>query len=252
MSSNDKKIVLLKKISPFSFIKIDNLVKKKEKTIYELFDEFKASINTIDILPIGSIIIYSGTIIPNNWLNCDGSELLVINYFSLYEAIGNLYGGNNYIFNLPDLKGNTIIGVGDKYYLGKKGGEEFHVLSIDELPLHTITGKTNISGNHNHNEFTGINGEHTHDTNSLDYGLIHKSSGNNNTVNNLSLTSGVNLPDLITKPIKLDINSSNNHSHSINYDGNHEHIFITDPIGLNVPHNIMQPYLAMNYLIKYK
>ena len=36
------------------------------------------------------------------------------------------------------------------------------------------------------------------------YGLIHKSTGYNNTVNNLSLTSGLDLPDLLTKPLNLE------------------------------------------------
>ena len=264
MSSNDKKIILLKKISPASFL-IENIItQNKEKTIYELFDEFKLSItiNSIECLPIGTIIIYSGNLIPNNWLKCDGSQLLVNDYFSLYNIISNIYGGNDYIFNLPDLKGKTIIGINDKYYLGKTGGDEDHILLIDELPNHNLSGKTNLSGNHNHNEVTGLNGDHTHTVNSNinDYGLIHKSIGNNNTVNNLSLTSGIDLPDLLTKPLKLEINNSNSHNHSISYDGNHsisydgnhEHKFITDSIGSNKPFNIMQPYIVMNYLIKYK
>ena len=254
MSSNDKKIFLLKKLSPSSFIKIQNIINSEEKTIFELFEEFKSNINTIDSLPIGTISIYSGEIIPDNWLKCDGSQLLISDYFNLYKIIGNLYGGNNYVFNLPDLKGNTVIGVGDKYYLGNKGGEEQHLLTVDELPTHTISGKTNISGNHNHNEFTGFNGDHGHKVNSNtnEYGLIHKSNGKNNTVNNLSLTSGLNLPDLLTKPIELEFDNDGNHNHTINFDGNHEHTFISNPIGSNISHNIMQPYTVMNYLIKYK
>jgi len=245
MSSNDKKIILLKKISPLSFIKIENIQINNDKLIYKLFDEF---------FPIGSIIIYSSDVIPVNWLKCDGSELLVNDYLSLYNIIGNIYGGTNYIFNLPNLKGKTIIGVDEKYYLGKTGGEEVHVLSIDEMPTHTLSGITKTSGNHNHNELTGKNGDHTHSykTNSNDYGLIHKSVGNNNTVNNLSLTSGIDLPDLLNQPLKLELNNSGLHSHFISYDGNHEHTFTTNPIGSNMPYNIMQPYIVMNYLIKYK
>ena len=85
MSSNDKKIILLKKISPANFL-IENIITNKEKTIYDLFDEFKSSIaiNLIDYLPIGTIIIYSGNIVPNNWLKCDGSQLLVNDYFNLW------------------------------------------------------------------------------------------------------------------------------------------------------------------------
>lgn len=241
MSLNDKKIVLLKKMYPSNFIRMYN--KKSENDFIGIYD----------VLPIGSIIIYSSNIIPDNWLKCDGSLLLVNDYLKLYNIIGNLYGGNNYLFNLPDFKGNTVIGVSDKYYLGNKGGEEMHLLSIDELPTHTISGITNITGNHNHNELTSMNGNHIHEINSNnDYGLIHKSTGSNNTVNNLSLTSGLNLPDLLTKPIKLNIDNNGIHNHNIDYDGNHQHTFLSNPIGLNIPHNIMQPYIIMNYIIKYK
>jgi hypothetical protein len=93
---------------------------------------------------------------------------------------------------------------------------------------------------------------HKANSNINDYGLIHKSIGNNNTVNNLSLTNGIDLPDLLTKPLKLEINNSGEHVHSITNDGNHNHKFTTNSIGLNKSHNIMQPYIVMNYLIKYK
>ena len=40
----------------------------------------------------------------DGWLKCDGSQLLVNDYLELYNIIGNIYGGNNYVFYLPDLK----------------------------------------------------------------------------------------------------------------------------------------------------
>jgi microcystin-dependent protein len=255
MSNDNKKIILLKMLSPASFIKIQDLTfDNNEKTIYELFNDFKLSLNNIDFLPIGSIIIYSGQYIPTNWLKCDGLQLLVNDYIDLYNIIGNLYGGDTFNFNLPDLRGKTIIGINDKYYLGQTGGEEVHVLTIDELPSHNFEGTTNISGIHNHNENTSLNGDHVHKLNSdiSDYGLIHKSNGDNNTVNNLSLTNGLNLPDLLKKPMQLDINNSGLHYHTINDDGAHNHTFVTNTIGVNKAHNIMQPYIIMNYIIKYK
>ena len=322
MSNDNKKIILLKKLSPNSFIKIQDLINDKDKTIYELFNELKLSLSTslksslidineiksslldineiksnlinineiksslldineiklnlsdineiksslldineiklslstINLLPIGSIIIYSGEYIPKDWLKCDGSQLLISDYTELYNVIGNIYGGNNLIFNLPDSQGKNIIGTSNKYELGKSGGEEVHLLTIDELPTHNFSGITDISGDHNHNGNTGLSGDHTHKGNSNinDYGLIHKSSGNNNTVNNLSLTNGIDLPDLLTKPLKLEINNSGEHNHSIINDGNHSHKFTTNSLGLNKSHNIMQPYIVMNYLIKYK
>jgi len=253
MSNDSMKIILLKKLSPSNFIKAsENIPIDETKSLYELYNDLKLTISSINFLPIGSIIIFSGKFIPKNWIKCDGSTILINDYYDLYNVIGLIYGGDNQSFNLPDLQGRNIIGVNNQYYLGKHGGEEFNVLSIDNLPSHNFTGTTNLAGNHNHNGLTNIGGDHTHKLDNNDYGLIHKSEGKNNTVNGLSLTSGSYLPDLLTKPNDLTLNLSGSHDHIINYDGNHSHTFITNTLGSGKPLNNLQPYVAMNYLIKFK
>lgn len=68
-----------------------------------------------DIIPKGGIIMWSGEArnIPSGWALCDG--------------------GNG----TPDLRGRFIVGAGDSYSPGDKGGEEKHKLIPGEMPAHT-------------------------------------------------------------------------------------------------------------------
>jgi microcystin-dependent protein len=194
--------------------------------IANLRNELYSVINQIK-LPIGSITIFSSNKIPNNWLLCDGSTLSINSYLELFKIIGTTYGGDGVTnFVLPNLLGRAPIGSNPNYPIGSLGGKETHTLKINELPTFSLKGKTDMNGVHKHNQLN-------------DYGLIHKSLGNANTAVNMKLESGAGYPDLIGSPI------------SINEDGNHSHTFITESIGLNQPHNIMQPYLSINYIIKY-
>lgn len=95
-----------------------------------------------DNFPIGSIIAYGGTELPNNWLICDGSEVSRIAYKELFANIGTAYGegDGSTTFNLPDMRGKVGVGL-DSFdtsfnTLGKTGGEKVHELTINEMPEH--------------------------------------------------------------------------------------------------------------------
>ena len=95
-----------------------------------------------DTLPLGTIQEYAGNEIPNSWLLCDGSAISRIAYADLFEVIGTTYGegDGSTTFNLPNLKGKTIVGLDeddtDFNKLGKIGGEKEHILTIEEMPSH--------------------------------------------------------------------------------------------------------------------
>ncbi|MES2381769.1 MAG: phage tail protein [Bacteroidota bacterium] len=81
-------------------------------------------------LPVGSVITYVGnvekfqninapfTLQPETqgWMLCDGSALRATEYPELYAALGSLYGingsGADFTFNLPDLRGQFLRGIG--------------------------------------------------------------------------------------------------------------------------------------------
>lgn len=97
---------------------------------------------TGDTLPIGSIIPFGGETAPSGWLLCWGQELSRASYPELYSVIGDAFGGDDgdLTFNLPDLRGRTIVGKNladtDFDTIGETGGEKKHTLTIDEMPSH--------------------------------------------------------------------------------------------------------------------
>lgn len=70
------------------------------------------------LVPIGTIIAYAG-LTPSqwerhHWLECDGRPLngTLREYCNLFTVIGTQYGGSGEMFNLPDLRGMFLRGVG--------------------------------------------------------------------------------------------------------------------------------------------
>lgn len=68
-------------------------------------------------LPLGAIIPFAGLNVPPGFLLCDGAEVLIAKYESLYNIIGSTYNGAaplqgavNTTFRLPDLRGRFPLG----------------------------------------------------------------------------------------------------------------------------------------------
>ena len=53
---------------------------------------------------IGEVRLFAGTFEPENWLYCDGKEVEVVKYKSLFSVIGTKFGGNGVThFALPKI-----------------------------------------------------------------------------------------------------------------------------------------------------
>jgi microcystin-dependent protein len=96
--------------------------------------------------PIGSINSFAGTVAPNGWLLCDGSNVLRDTYKLLFSVIGVTYGNGDGVttFTLPDMRGRVSVTAGTgigltNRVLGAVGGEENHLLTLNEIPAHTHT-----------------------------------------------------------------------------------------------------------------
>ena len=95
------------------------------------------NIGTTATLPMGSVIAWAGKgAPPNGWAICNGQILTL----------------NNGNFVTPDLRGRFLVGASDgtsstslsaayaSYNVGDFGGEEVHLLTVDEMPKHTHPG----------------------------------------------------------------------------------------------------------------
>jgi microcystin-dependent protein len=87
------------------------------------------------LLPKFSIIMFGGSLvqIPTGWLLCDGRTVIV----------------NDVSVTAPDLRGRFILSYGQgpldfpNTTLAATGGEQKHVLSVNELPAHSHTTNAN-------------------------------------------------------------------------------------------------------------
>ena len=70
-------------------------------------------------VPIGTIVMWSGSTVPDGWALCNGQTANGV--------------------RTPDLRNKFIVGAGDEYAIGDKGGEKTHKLTIQEMPKHSHT-----------------------------------------------------------------------------------------------------------------
>lgn len=195
------------------------------------------------LMPTGMIISYAGATAPSGWLLCDGSALSQTTYSKLFTAIGTVYGiaGPN-TFKLPDLRGKTIIGTSGFFTLGHQGGAETVTLTTDNLPSHSHTGTTDVSGTHTH---TVTDNGHTHPYSDA-YFAENRGQPNNNYFGTHSDTDSDN--NLYTR----DVTSGTGYATiSVTSAGAHTHTFTTSLVGSANSFDILPPYVSLNYLIKY-
>lgn len=133
------------------------------------FKSFLASL----LCPTGAVSAFAGSSAPSGWLLCDGSAISRTTYSDLFGVIGTTYGvgDGTTTFNIPDLRGIFVRGVGSQTISAKsfsgtlaaKSADQFqtHGHSITD-PTHAHTGKghVGVSGGPTYDviETSGVNG----------------------------------------------------------------------------------------------
>lgn len=101
---------------------------------------------------IGMVIPCAFNYAPRGWSTCGGQEIQVSQNQALFSLLGSIYGGDNRTyFNLPDLRGRTIIGDGQGPGLslfteGQKGGTETVTQTMTQMAAHTHTATFTPTG----------------------------------------------------------------------------------------------------------
>src|SRR5258708_10009199 len=95
---------------------------------------------------------------PKGWAACNGQFLPINQNQALFSILGTMYGGNGQTtFALPDLRGRVGIHQGGSVgaTIGQAGRQEFHTVTISELPAHNhLVNASNTRDGNSSNEPT--------------------------------------------------------------------------------------------------
>lgn len=186
------------------------------------------------LCPVGTISAYPGGTAPTGWILCNGTAVVLGTHPKLYALCATT----------PDLRGRTLVGVGTgagltARTLNATGGAETHTLTEAELAIHThANGLTNstvttaniTSTSHSH----GINDDRSFwgENATLDWGLANGADRYFKVGNTFDRTSDA---------------ASVDHTHTITTGVTIQNA----AIGSGTAHNNMQPFYALNYIIKH-
>lgn len=122
---------------------------------------------------LGQISLVSFNYAPRGYALCNGQFLPINQNQALFSLLGTTYGGNGQTtFALPDLRGRAIMHFGNGFTQGERAGEEFHTLTISEMPQHNHGALGN-----NTDAVAGAAGITPTNTKSVAQGLVSQQGG---------------------------------------------------------------------------
>jgi microcystin-dependent protein len=101
---------------------------------------------------LSEIKLVSFNFAPKGWALCNGQSLPINQNQALFSLLGTTYGGNGQTtFNLPNLRGQVPIHIGNGHTLGEAAGSTAVTINIQQLPthLHVLQGSSNTGSTQN-------------------------------------------------------------------------------------------------------
>jgi len=173
-------------------------------------------------LPLGAIQPYAGATAPAGWLLCDGAAVSRDTYAALFGVMGTAYGVGNgtTTFNVPDLRGRVPVGFDSTQTefnaRGKTGGAKTHTLTASEQADMWVGASTNGGA-----APSSVNSKNI---NPGGIGLLGESGTDANASVNRFKIGDSGGPSTTFSSLYAD--------------------------GGGGPHNNLQPYLTVNYIVK--
>lgn len=213
--------------------------------------------------PTGAIMQFAGASVPTGWLFCQGQELQIISYQTLYNILtanGTVFpygtntngsgGAGTTHFRLPNLQNKVPVGLGTEAEfnaLGGSGGTKSTSLTSNHIPQH------NHAIDHDHASFnTASGGTHKHWISGAAYddGNMSTSGSSNTQDYGLAADAGTYSSEDPNKAYgRYSSTNGSSHTHAINVpaftgiSGNYGAATVT-------PVSAIQPYIVLNYIIK--
>jgi microcystin-dependent protein len=188
------------------------------------------SLNLENLVPPGTINQYAGAAAPTGYLLCQGQSLDTTTYGNLFNVIGYTYGGSGASFLLPNLQNRVPVGKGpDAEFdaLGETGGAKTHTLTTAEMPSHTHT-----QNSHNHTQ-------NAHDHYAVASANPQSLAGFGAAWGGLQMYPRINDGSYQLGQNTGGTTATNQATTATNQN-----------TGGGSPHNNLQPYIVLNYIIK--
>ena len=108
---------------------------------------------------LGELKIVSFNFAPKGWAMANGQQLPINQNQALFSLLGTMYGGNGQTtFALPDMRSRVAMHVGDGNIQGQQMGQEFHTITMSEMPAHNHALMANTTTAPNTNTATAVAG----------------------------------------------------------------------------------------------
>jgi microcystin-dependent protein len=191
------------------------------------------------LVPVGSIHQFAGSQAPQGYLLCEGQAISRTDFARLFSVLATTYGVGNgtTTFNIPDLRSRVAVGraaSGTFATIAATGGAETHALDVTQIPSHT-----HIQNPHNHSQNSHNHSQNSHNhtyngqpaTRFVNYGQNSPINGNAMTPRGgMENATATNNPTTATNQNTTATNQNT---------------------GSSSPHNNLQPYNTVNYIIKF-
>jgi microcystin-dependent protein len=221
-------------------------------------------------MPVGAVLAYAGALTAPNagWLVCNGSAVSRSTFSALFNNIGTQYGAGDgsTTFNLPDARSAMLLGAASSSpsgltvrALAARGGGETHALSIGELASH---GHTVTDSGHGHGT---NNASHNHGTTEATHSHTPAAQTVVTAASTLALavsaTAGTSVVGTVPTQVAIDVGQAFNSgltSTGLSINTNTTGLTISTGsggvtlanTGSGTPMTLMNPFLALNFIIK--
>lgn len=164
---------------------------------------------------VGEIRLFAGNFAPRGWAMCSGQLLPISQNTALFSLLGTRYGGDGRsTFALPNLNDATTMGAGEgpglsPRVVGEMAGSATTTLTVSEMPTHTHQMLGYPENGSTQSPANAVWAEYATNTRPPVQAKLY----------------GPNTNQVMLSPLALNVSGSSQ------------------------PHNNMQPFLALNYII---